>query len=221
MIKVENIEVHGFEPAIRGMRNPYDSWEKSDSRCVPVEDSAGGEMQFVIGQNDISLMRQLYKGGSEHRKYARMIVAYMDITAPLYWWKELDTYREGVEKNSCSTMHTIAKKEFTPDMFSHEHLREHSLKVLNNLCKTLNAYRRVYVENKDKMNWWQIIQLLPSSYNQRRTVMMSYEAVFSIIRQRTGHKLDEWREFIDVLKGLPYVEEIMDGERRTNDGISC
>lgn len=205
MIKVENIEVHGFEPAIRGMRNPYDSWDKSDSRWVPEEYSA-------IGQNDLALMRKLYQGGSEHRKYARMIVVWCDITAPLYWWKEFDTYRTGVEKNSCSTMHTIAKKEFTPDMFSHEHLRERSIKVLDNLCKTLNAYRSVYLENKDKLNWWQIIQLLPSSYNQKRTVMMSYEAVFSIIRQRTGHKLDEWREFIDVLKGLPYVEEILNGK---------
>lgn len=215
MIIVEHIEAFNFEGAIRGLRNPMNSWDKSDSGWEWVEDPSpinpnDPGMQFVIGQNDLDLMKRLYKAGTEHRKYLRQIFVSMDITAPLYWWKEFDTYKVGTVSNSCSTMHKIAAKKFELDDFSHEHLKEKAIESLNYLIFPLNYYRNEYIRTKDKEQWWQMIQLLPSSYNQKRTITMSYENVMSIIHQRTGHKLDEWREFVNVLKNLPYVKEIME-----------
>jgi hypothetical protein len=217
MIKVENLDVWGFQHAIRGMRNPKNSWERSDSTiseyCGVDKD---GKNVIVpvnsLGDNDLSLMRTLYKAGTEHRTYARMIQVSMDITAPLYWWKEMDRYTVGKSQVSCSTMHKIAAKEFTLDDFSHEHLCGASIDHFEMLIDWLNDCRKSYVGQKHKEDWWQIIQLLPSSYNQRRTVCMSYETVFKIIKERTGHKLDEWNDFIVVLKNLPYVKEITDNE---------
>lgn len=215
MIKVENIEVWGFKHAIRGMRNPMNSWDKSDSiKCYANENCYGicknNKCGWHIGRNDLDLMRRLYKAGTEHRKYLRQIFVSMDITAPLYWWKEFDTYKVGTVANSCSTMHKIHSKEFELDDFSHEHLFESSISVLDKVIDELNEWRAFYLESKNKKEWWQLIQLLPSSYNQRRTVTMNYENVMTIIRQRTGHKLDEWNQFVETLKGLPYVEEIME-----------
>lgn len=224
MIKVEKTEVWGFEHSIRGMRNPKNSWDRSDTLLCGNIDNP----DLILGQNDLNLMRQLYKGGSEHRKYLRQIFVSMDITAPLYWWKEFDTYKVGTVANSCSTMHKIAAKEFELDDFSWEHLFKESdeemtpeyyavegymfspLSGLEILRDILNACRQKYLETKDKKWWWQLIQLLPSSYNQKRTVTFTYENVVSMIRQRSGHKLDEWRNFVEILKDLPYVREIID-----------
>ena len=208
MIKVEKISTWGFEHAIRGMRNPLNSWDKSDSKYI-----ATGEhyenVDYIIGDNDLDLMRRLYKGGSEHRKYLRQIIVSLDITAPLYWWKEFDTYKIGTVANSCSTMHKIHAKEFELDDFSHEHLTFIAETVLRNVITELNNYRNDYIKsNGDKRWWWQMIQLLPTSYNQKRTVTMNYENVVTMIKQRTGHKLTEWNEFIRILKTLPYIEEI-------------
>jgi hypothetical protein len=209
MIKVEKTEVWGFEHAIRGMRNPKNSWDRSDSYFEDTIDV--NSKAYSIGENDLRLMRQLYKGGSEHRKYLRQIFVSMDITAPLYWWKEFDTYKVGTTADSCSTMHKIHAKEFELDDFSHEHLITRSEKILLELVDLLNAYRNDFVQiSQDKKVWWQLIQLLPSSYNQKRTVTFTYENVVSMIRQRSGHKLDEWRNFVEILKDLPYVREIID-----------
>lgn len=235
MIKVENIDVWGFEHAIRGMRNPMNSWDKSDSVWKWLEDPSPINpndlgMCFVMGENDLDLMRRLYKGGTEHRKYLRQIFVSMDITAPLYWWKEFDTYKVGTVANSCSTMHKIAAKEFELDDFSWEHLLNTGCDLFNYefgkgsfatqiqplqlltsfIIPSLNECRERYLETKDKDYWWQLIQLLPSSYNQKRTVTMNYENVVTMIRQRTGHKLDEWNDFVSILKSLPYVREIID-----------
>ena len=199
MIKIEKIDTWGFEHAIRGLRNPMNSWYKSDSNFNDCNS---------IGENDLSLMRRLYKAGSEHRKYLRQIFVSMDITAPLYWWKEFDTYKVGTVANSCSTMHKIQDKEFTLEDFSCEHLLQVALDDLEGTIETLNDYRVMYLETKDKKYWWQMIQLLPSSYNQKRTVTMNYENVINIIKQRTGHKLDEWNMFVDELNELPYIKEI-------------
>lgn len=217
MIKVENIDTWGFEHAIRGMRNPLNSWARSDSSFedyVPdyAMDTARTYPCVKIGANDLKLMRQLYTGGQPHRKYLRQIFAVMDITAPLYWWKEFDTYKVGTTANSCSTMHKIAAKEFTLSDFSIEHLSEDVIdKPFKDIIDCLNFFRGLYNQNKDKSDWWQMIQLLPSSYNQRRTVSMTYENVMNMLDYREGHKLDEWREFCKILKQLPYVEEIRDG----------
>ena len=231
MIKVEHIEVWGFEHAIRGMRNPMNSWDKSDSKecydgwldgcdSCPLKDKCSmSEEGYIIGKNDLDLMHKLYKAGTEHRKYLRQNFVSMDITAPLYWWKEFDTYKVGTVANSCSTMHKIAAKEFELDDFSHEHLdgnvvvdtyhEEYSnYDVLDLVIKALNKNRELYLETKDKNYWWQMIQLLPSSYNQKRTITMSYENVMTIINQRSNHKLDEWRALVKELRALPYVEEI-------------
>ena len=211
MIIVENTDVWGFEHAIRGLRNPMNSWDKSDSHWEVTPTNLYnmvGQRYYVIGDNDLSLMRRLYKAGTEHRKYLRQIMVSMDITAPLYWWKEFDTYKIGTTANSCSTMHKIAAKEFELDDFSCEHLSNGSRSVLEYLIVQLEACRTLYLETKDKSHWWQMIQLLPSSYNQRRTITMNYENVASIIKQRTGHKLDEWNDFIEILKDLPYIREI-------------
>ena len=228
MIKVENIDVWGFEHAIRGMRNPLNSWDKSDSGMKFVK-GIFNDQEFVVGKNDLDLMRRLYKAGTEHRKYLRQIIISLDITAPLYWWKEFDTYKVGTVANSCSTMHKIAAKEFELDDFSHEHLfncTDEDIKddfydecgylfapdeFLELSIAILNACRTRYLETKDKKWWWQMIQLLPSSYNQKRTVTMNYENVVSMIHQRTGHKLDEWNDFVEILKNLPYIKEITDG----------
>jgi hypothetical protein len=208
MIKTDNIEVFNFRGAIRGMRNPLNSWDKSDSK-YSVFNFNDCEVDCAVGNNDLVLMNKLYKAGSEHRKFARQIFVSMDITAPLYWWKEFDTYKIGTTSNSCSTMHTIHKKKFEFDDFSHEHLNEHSMAVLEILIGELNIYREAYIKTKNKAKWWHMIQLLPTSYNQTRTITMSYENIFNIIKQRTNHKLDEWNTLVKVFKDLPYVREIM------------
>lgn len=211
MIKVENTEVWGFEGAIRGMRNPKNSWSRSDSEpcfyngCGRVCEYCL-DQHYVVGKNDMDLMRRLFKAGTEHRKYLRMIHVQMDITAPLYWWKEFDTYKVGTVANSCSTMHKIHDKEFTLDDFSHEHLMARM--NLMDTIDTMNHYREFYLESRDKDYWWQMVQLLPTSYNQKRTVDMNYENVMTIIRQRSNHKLDEWNQLVTILKELPYVKEI-------------
>lgn len=222
MIQIENIETWGFQHAIRGMRNPMNSWDKSDSvfdDYVPdcAMDTAVTVPRLDIGKNDITLMRSLYGGGTSHRKYLRQIFVSMDITAPLYWWKEFDTYKVGTVANSCSTMHKIHDKDFTLDDFSHEHLCGMSVATLNNVIENLNLERSHYIVTKDKDCWWQMIQLLPSSYNQRRTVTMTYENVMNILDTRQGHKLDEWRKFCVNLMELPYVSEIRQNERIGND----
>lgn len=218
MIKVENIEVFNFEGAIRGARNPMNSWLRSDSHMET--DYANNTTKFVIGEKDLDLMRRLYKAGPEHRKYLRQIFVSMDITAPMYWWKEMDQYRINVTTNGCSTMHKITAKEFTPEDFSNEHL--FNISKLQTIIIWLNEYRDIYInwdDNKPwydddgnevtkKDVWWQLIQLLPSSYNQKRTITMNYENVVTIIKQRSGHKLDEWNTFVDILKDLPYIKEI-------------
>ena len=215
MIKVENVDVWGFEHAIRGMRNPMNSWDKSDSKFDvqtywDEENTLEAEhYDAIIGMSDLDLMRRLYKAGTEHRKYLRQISVSMDITAPLYWWKEFDTYKVGTTSNSCSTMHKIAEKEFELDDFSYEQLSGNSVSVLNDLIDWLNFERREYRRTKSKAYWWQMIQLLPSSYNQKRTITMNYENVANIIHQRKCHKLDEWVEFCQELEKLPYVSEIM------------
>lgn len=228
MIKVENIEVWGWESAIRGMRNPMNSWEKSDTlycdrvdcdpdRTCPYYGEGGchgSDGGIVLGKNDLDLMRRLFKAGNEHRKYLRMIHMTMDIVAPLYWWKEFDTYKVGTTANSCSTMHKLTAKEFTVDDFSYEHL--FSLGTLRMVIDDLNDNRAMYLSTKNKDYWWQMIQLLPSSYNQRRTVDFDYETAFSMIRQRTGHKLDEWNAFVEILKDLPYVKDIGDLNEESN-----
>lgn len=212
MLKIENIETFGWEAAIRGMRNPMNSWDKSDSQQEMVFDRFYDKMptgKTIVGEADLDLMRRLFKGGTEHRKFMRMITVYADITAPLYFLKEWDTMKVGTVSNSCSTMHKIAAKEFTLDDFSHEHLTPLSLSCLENTIDMLNNYRADFTLTNMKKDWWQMIQLLPSSYNQRRTVMLNYEVAANIIRQRTGHKLDEWKTMVDTLWELPYMREIM------------
>lgn len=214
MIKIEEVDVWGFEHALRGMRNPMNSWAKSDSiKCYTNADCQhlckNEPCGWCIGDADLTLMKKLYKAGTEHRKYLRQIFVSMDITAPLYWYKEMDTYKVGTVSNSCSTMHKIAAKEFELDDFSHEHLNDDVIKKpFNDIIDCLNFFRGLYIQHKDKDDWWQMIQLLPSSYNQRRTITMNYENVVSIIKQRENHKLDEWREFVEILKNLPYIKEI-------------
>lgn len=213
MIQIEKVEVWGFEHALRGMRNPLNSWAKSDSHWdyVPSEEEGiDSKVMYVVGEKDLDLMKRLYKAGSEHRKYLRQVFVSMDITAPLYWWKEFDTYKVGTVANSCSTMHTIHSKEFELDDFSHEHMNG-SYSVMNEVIRCLNHNRKIFLETNDKRFWWQMIQMLPSSYNQRRTITMNYENVVTIIRQRKGHKLDEWNDFVEFLEGLPYVKEITEG----------
>lgn len=206
MIKIENTEVFGFEAAIRGARNPMNSWARSDSGF---EETASGETVYKLGENDKDLMTRLVKAGNEHRKFMRQIVIWTDITAPLYWWKEYDTYKVGTVANSCSTMHKLTYKPFERDDFSHDHLSETGLEALDALIVTLNKLRDRYLENKDKQDWWDMIQLLPSSYNQRRTVSLNYENALSIYRQRRGHKLDEWHVFRHWVEGLPCAEELI------------
>lgn len=266
MIKIENTEVMGWEHAIRGMRNPMNSWEKSDSGCPFCDEfkqcqiDGYDKCSSFIGPNDHSLMMKLRNAGTDHRKFMRMIVVYLDITAPLYWWKEFDTYKVGTVANSCSTMHKIAAKEFTLEDFSTEHLIGEPYDVDNdelidgefedtglvlvvnndngwlghcyhtasgNKCveylapktlldryiiSALNASREAYLKTKDKKYWWQMIQLLPSSYNQRRTIMLNYEVLANIYKSRKNHKLDEWAEFCKWVESLPYSEIIIGGK---------
>lgn len=244
MIEIENAEVTGCEAAIRGMRNPYNSWQKSDSKQIgqilkSEEIAPGVERTYwepcvpytSIGMNDHALMMKLRNAGTDHRKFMRMITVYMDILAPLYWWKEFDTYKVGTVANSCSTMHKIADKEFELEDFSHEHLTLihtedfplgecHSIDPLKNTIKFLNVYRERYNNATDpewkKRYWWQMIQLLPSSYNQRRTVMLNYEVLANIYKSRCNHKLDEWRELCNWIESLPY-SELITGELAGDD----
>lgn len=257
MIKFENTEVVGWEAAIRGMRNPMNSWGKSDSgycetngpnHCSACEHTnfcnaseADIETKYIIGSNDLDLMKRLRNAGTDHRKFMRMITVYVDITAPLYWWKEFDTYKVGTVANSCSTMHKIHAKEFTMEDFSCEHLDQDNYILLKENVARLNRYRDIYINGgaveypdagrkafnpKNKVIWWQMIQLLPSSYNQKRTVMMNYEVLANIYKSRKNHKLDEWSEHscittkgeewgqtvylgsCDWIKTLPYSELI-------------
>ena len=240
MSKIENFEVLGWEHAIRGMRNPMNSWEKSDSNFF--DDSEGhvcnicqgrGSMSLIeMGPNDHDLMMNLRNAGTDHRKFMRMITVYLDITAPLYWWKEFDTYKVGTVANSCSTMHKIHSKEFTLDDFSCEHLLESKdvnnpndsccnlnwnwegceniapIDILEETVSMLNKARKMFLETKDKKYWWQMIQLLPTSYNQKRTVMLNYEVLANIYKSRRNHKLDCWHTFCDWIEELPYSELI-------------
>ena len=253
MIKLENYEVVGWEHAIRGMRNPLNSWDKSDSEFIrdpdygcsgncPCEDIDGHCDCCFIGANDLDLMKRLRNAGTDHRKFMRMITVYVDITAPLYWWKEFDTYKVGTVANSCSTMHKIAAKEFTQEDFSYDHLDDiwgyepevrdmaptiefetHTDKItnyvlgpdgiLNLTIKMLNRCRDLYLKTKEKTYWWQMIQLLPSSYNQKRTVMLNYEVLANIYKSRRNHKLDEWHTLCDWIESLPY-SELITGEKK-------
>ena len=237
MIKIENTEVIGWEHAIRGMRNPKNSWENSDSCFCTYRPECEGSCTVFIGPNDHSLMMTLRNAGTDHRKFMRMITVYADITAPLYWWKEFDTYKVGTVANSCSTMHKIHVKEFEPNDFSYEHLddiwgyepevrdmaptiefetRTDTVTnyvlgpddILNLTIKMLNRCRDLYLKTKEKVYWWQMIQLLPSSYNQKRTVMLNYEVLANIYKSRKNHKLDEWHTFCDWIESLEYSELI-------------
>lgn len=234
MIKFENTEVLGWKAAIRGMRNPLESWSKSDSRWyligAPGTNPAAANDKYLtekycLGDNDINLMKRLVKAGTDHRKFMRMITVYVDITAPLYWWKEFDTYKVGTVANSCSTMHCIHKKEFTMNDFSREHLDQDNFILLKEVVTRLNRYRDIYINGgiieypdagrkifkpKSKDIWWQMIQLLPSSYNQKRTVEMNYEVLANIYKSRKNHKLDEWsKDFMEWIESLPYAKELI------------
>ena len=238
MIKIEEIETYGWEAAIRGMRNPMNSWDKSDSgicykeitchSCNENRNNCAYNLEydgFVIGDNDLDLMKRLRNAGTDHRKYMRMISVYCDITAPLYWWKEFDTYKVGTVANSCSTMHKIHAKRFSVDDFSREHIWEDinydhprtqlvgtednpvcldDVQILIYTVGVLNECRELYLNTKDKRYWYKMIQLLPSSYNQKRTVMLNYEVLTNIYESRKNHKLDEWHDFCDWIETLPY-----------------
>ena len=237
MIKIEDVEVMGMRKAIKGMRNAMNSWDKSDSKecglsCITSDVSldditcnemCGGHLlrgYTQIGEKDMDLCKRLIKAGSSDRKFMRMIHVQCDVIAPLYWWKEYDTYKVGTTANSCSTMHKIQDKEFTLDDFSHEHLFDTCL--LESIINDLNIYRYIFDNYEDMPNynrrytkkeiWWQMIQLLPSSYNQMRTIDLSYETIFSIYHQRNNHKLDEWKEFCKWIKTLPYMKEFLNLE---------
>ena len=257
MLKIENTEIMGWKAAIRGMRNPMNSWEKSDSyenySVYYEKDEKTGEVTEIrypyyrVGAGDIDLMKRLRNAGTDHRKFMRMITVYVDITAPLYWWKEFDTYKVGTVVNSCSTMHKIADKEFALEDFSCEHLfgaedmipsdQRSDISIYEDIalaavnvngndcyfspkgfvqmtCNILNKYRNRFLETKDKRYWWQMIQLLPSSYNQKRTVMLNYEVLANIYKSRCNHKLDEWHIFCDWIEKLPYSELITGKEKK-------
>lgn len=207
MIKIENTDVYGFEAAIRGMRNPMNSWGKSDSKHINAYQIETRDL-FVIGEADKSLMMQLVKGGSDHSKFMRMITVTCDITAPMYWWKNMDTYKVGTVRDSCSTMHKIHSKDLTVDDFSCEHLGLDSMEMLKKIIKLMNYYREQFVETKDKHAWWQMIQLLPSSYNQRATWQANYAVLRNIYHARKNHKLFEWVEFCKWIESLPCSELI-------------
>ena len=202
MIKIENIDISGWKAAIRGMRNPMNSWDKSDSRFTDMG------LVIDIGLEDARLMKQLVQAGTDHSKFMRMINVTVDVTAPLYWWKEADTYKVGTVRNSCSTMHKISSKEFELDDFSHEHLLNENAIYFEKTLERLNNARKKYLETKDKTYWWQMIQLLPSSYNQRATLQLNYAVLRNIYHSRKNHKLDEWHDFCDWIESLPYAELI-------------
>ena len=205
MIKIENPRTYGWMSAISGMRNPMNSWDKSDSY------ETHGEYgdQFFFGENDLDLAKKLTQAGPDHRKFLRQIMVSMDITAPLYWWKEFDTYKVGTVANSTSTMHTLHKRPLTLDDFSHEHLAHQTKEVLQMVIDDLNDSRSIYLKTKNKGDWWQMIQLLPSSYNQMRTVTLTYENLLNMYRARKDHKLDEWQRFCDTISDLPYFREVV------------
>lgn len=229
MIKIEKTNVFGWEAAVRGLRNPMNSWDRIDSDYLRTEDGHIIASRYEIGPNDMGLMKKLRNAGADHRKYLRMIHVQADVTAPLYWWKEFDTYKVGTVANSCSTMHTIAAKEFTLGDFSHEHLDAVSRDmftqndkkqpyffcsfedVLYIQIEVLNRARKLYLETKDKKYWWQMIQLLPSSYNQKRTIDLNYENLINMYHARKNHKLDEWHDFCDWIESLPYAKELIIG----------
>lgn len=202
MIKIENVETYGWEAAIRGMRNPKNSWNKSDSHWWESSNL------FKVGDNDLKLMKALAGAGTDHGKFMRMITVTLDVTAPLYWWKEFDTYKVGTVADSCSTMHKIAAKEFTLDDFSHEKLHDAFRADLKRLVELLNIARYKFLETKDKRFWWDMIQLLPSSYNQKRTVQLNYAVLKNMYHARKNHKLDEWLDFCKWVESLPYSELI-------------
>ena len=234
MIEFEHTEVVGWEAAIRGMRNPMNSWERSDSQLCKSVDGfedcrvgvhgscpRGGEGYFkedifCVGKNDFELMQRLARAGTDHRKFMRMIVVYVDVTAPRYWWAEADTYKVGTVANSCSTMHKIHAKELTQDDFSHEFFFGEEELVLERILYQLNYCREKFNATGNKNWWWKIIQLLPQSYNQRRTLMLNYEVLANIYRARRNHKLTEWREFCRWIESLPY-SELITGEEKLND----
>ena len=232
MITISKVSIYGFQEAIRGMRNPMNSWDKSDSKvlhtnqkfrlgddCIYMDHSVNG---YFVGPKDKQLMNNLCKAGPDHRKFMRMIVVYVDITAPFYWWKEFDTYKVGTVANSCSTMHKLTEKEFTLDDFSCEHLSKAPKKILKMVIDELNSCRNLYlnggydgyvdVEPKRKDVWWQMIQLLPSSYNQKRTVMLNYEVLANIYKSRKGHRLDEWHKFREWIETLPCSDLITEAD---------
>ena len=216
MIKIENTDVNGWQAAIRGARNPMNSWDKMDSEW----DGFGEADGYSVGDNDLKLLKNLAHAGPDHGKFLRMITVSLDITAPLYWWKEFDTYKVGTVANSCSTMHKIHAKEFTLDDFSHEHLGEDvivngknlntSLDCLRQTIRVLNSARLWFIDTHDKKYWWQLIQLLPTSYNQRRTILLNYQVLKSMYHARKNHKLDEWHTFCEWVETLPYSELITD-----------
>lgn len=243
MIKIENVSVVGWEPAIRGARNPMNSWDKSDTIFYDYYDDSMDdvvyhtisgknllkrmdawdndiswtELGLKIGPNDLKLLTNLAKAGSDEAKFRRMIVVYVDITAPMYWWKEADTYKVGTVRNSCSTMHKIHAKEFTREDFSTEHLYSDELETLEELIRFLNGARELYLDGNRKDDWWQMIQLLPSSYNQRATLMLNYEVLANMYHARKNHKLDEWREFCKWIETLPYAKELIIGFQMRTD----
>lgn len=222
MLKIEKIDIHGWEAAIRGARNSFNSWDKSDSyenyNVRYEEDNLGQvveihEPYYRVGAADLTLMKKLAKAGPSHAKYRRFITVTMDVTGPLYWWKEMDTYKVGTVGNSCSTMHKIADKEFELEDFSIEHLYSGTLPTFKAILTELNCHRYGYLHTKDKEDWWQMIQLLPSSYNQKRTLLVNYEVLANIYQQRKGHRLDEWRTFCEWIEELP-MSEIITGEEK-------
>lgn len=218
MIKIEHVETFGWETAVRGMRNPMNSWEKSDSLSYEDDEGATIDYLYNVGRKDKELMTTLVKAGTDHSKFMRMLGIAMDVVAPLYWWKEFDTYKVGTVANSCSTMHKIQAKEFTLDDFSHEHLIDEYwedgfwesewLDDLRTTIARLNRARNRFLKTKDKKYWWQMIQLLPSSYNQRRTVMLNYEVLRNQYHARKNHKLDEWHDYCKMLEVLPHSDLI-------------
>ena len=213
MIQIKNVDVFGWEHAIRGMRNPMNSWAKSDSTFIDVFDDYEDLRSYYsksadIGENDLELMKKLVADGPVHAKYRRMITVYMDILAPLYWWKEFDTYKVGTVANSCSTMHKIHSRDLTMDDFSTEHIYADDYDLFTRLINWLNQKRVAFLETKDKSFWYTIIQMLPCCYNQKRTVMLNYETIAKIRAERKDHKLDEWNQLIEAFETLPYVKDL-------------
>lgn len=218
MIKFEHTETMGWEAAIRGMRNPHNSWDKSDSKYLRQEDGHIIASRYEIGPNDHDLMMRLVKAGTDHRKFMRMIVVYVDVTAPLYWWKEFETYKVGTVSNSCSTMHTLDKRDLELEDFSMDSIEENdeAVQLFCDVIERINALRHWYKQSGEKSYWREMIQLLPSGYNQRRTLMLNYEVLANIYRARKNHKLVEWREFCRWIETLPY-SELITGKEKLND----